>query len=126
MTTVSALTGSTHVLGWQGVPAGGRHLLLVGGGPVAAMWLRLLCAGDLPVVVVAERICDDLFDLLVEHRITWVNRSARATDLHGAWLVQAATGDPQADAQVRGWARQYRAQVSEQDLEPTSRSSHTA
>jgi uroporphyrin-III C-methyltransferase/precorrin-2 dehydrogenase/sirohydrochlorin ferrochelatase len=85
-------------------PAPGRHVLVVGGGPVAARRAQALSWAGATVVVVAPRLCDAMFDLLVERRITWENRPVRETDLDGAWLVHVAVGNEPAEAMVRTWA----------------------
>jgi uroporphyrin-III C-methyltransferase/precorrin-2 dehydrogenase/sirohydrochlorin ferrochelatase len=50
-----------------------------------------------------------VFDLLAERLVTWENRWPTLADLADAWLVHAATGDPEIDARVCAWASTLRA-----------------
>jgi len=65
---------------------GGRPVLLVGGGRVAATKLRALLDADAQVTVVAPEIADEIATAAVEIR----RRPFEATDLDGIWLVVAA------------------------------------
>lgn len=92
-------------------PTPDRHVLVVGGGLVAAARVDALAPSAHAVTVVAAHLCDDMFDLLAERRITWENRAPRPSDLDRVWLVHAATGDAALDALVCGWVdvrRQWR------------------
>lgn len=86
-----------------GVPAPGRWVVVVGGGPTAAWLVQGYARAAHPVVVIAPRICDDLVDLLVEHRITWEPRDPRPEDLDDAWVLHAATPDPAHSRNLRDW-----------------------
>lgn len=81
-------------------PRPDRRAVVVGGGPVAARRAAALTRSRTPVTVFAPRLCDDVFDLLAEHLVTWEDRWPTAADLHGAWLVHAATGDAAVDARI--------------------------
>ncbi len=85
------------------LPAPGRHVLVVGGGAVAARRVQALSWAGVTVLVVAPRLSDAMFDLLAERRITWENRPVREADLDQAWLVHVAVGCAQAEALVRSW-----------------------
>ncbi|GEM_PF-1170242 len=102
--TVTAVTrrppGRVRVLE---MPGACRRVLVVGGGPQAAWLVGELSRTDHPITVVAARICDDLLDMLVEHRYDWISHEPRPTDLQGVWLVHAATGDDEQDARVCSW-----------------------
>ena len=87
------------------LPAPGRHVLVVGGGPLAASRVHSLAGSPMTVIVVAPALCDDLFDLLVEHRFRWFNRPLSIPDLAGAWLVHLATDDPAARRLVDEWVK---------------------
>jgi precorrin-2 dehydrogenase / sirohydrochlorin ferrochelatase len=87
-----------------GFPRPGRRAIVVGGGPMAARRAAALTRATTPVTVFAPVLCDDVFDLLAERLVTWENRWPVAEDLADAWLVHAATGDPQMDARVCAWA----------------------
>jgi len=92
--------GMTKLLG---LPRPGRHVLVVGGGPVAARRAQALSWAGATVVVIAPRLSDAMFDLLAERRVTWENRPVRESDLDAAWLVHVAVGNDHAEAMVRGW-----------------------
>jgi siroheme synthase-like protein len=81
-------------------PRADRRAVVVGGGPLAARRAAALTRAHTPVTVFAPRLCDDIFDLLAEHLVTWENRWPTVTDLVDAWLVHAATGDAELDAHV--------------------------
>jgi precorrin-2 dehydrogenase/sirohydrochlorin ferrochelatase len=87
-----------------GFPRPGRRAVVVGGGPVAARRAAALTRSSTPVTVFAPLLCDDVFDLLAERLVTWENRWPTRADLADAWLVHAATGDPEIDARVCAWA----------------------
>ena len=82
------------------LPKPDRPAVVVGSGPVAARRAAALTRSATPVVVYAPTLCDDLFDLLAEHLVTWEDRWPTERDLADAWLVHAATGDPARDAQI--------------------------
>lgn len=81
-------------------PRPDRRAVVVGGGAVAARRAAALTRAHTPVTVFAPTLCDDVFDLLAERLVTWENRWPTATDLRDVWLVHAATGDHERDAQV--------------------------
>lgn len=87
-----------------GFPQPGRRAIVVGGGRTAARRAAALTRSASPVTVFAPTLCDDVFDLLAERLVTWENRWPTADDLGDAWLVHAATEDPELDAQVCAWA----------------------
>ncbi len=78
----------------------GRRAVVVGGGPVADRRTRGLLDAGANVLVVAPELCEDLALLAGDDRITWLPREYATGDLDGAWVVQTATGDVAADAQV--------------------------
>lgn len=91
-----------------GFPRPGRRAIVVGGGVMAARRAAALTRATTPVTVFAPVLCDDVFDLLAERLVTWENRWPVEADLADAWLVHAATGDPELDARVCGWASSVR------------------
>ncbi len=93
-------------------PRPDRAALVVGGGPVAARRAAALTRSRTPVIVFAPALCDDAFDLLAEHLVTWENRWPTLEDLRSAWLVHAATGDARLDARVCALATAVRARVA--------------
>ena len=91
-----------------GFPRPDRRAIVVGGGPLAARRAAALTRSSTPVAVFAPALCDEVFDLLAERLVTWENRWPTRADLRDAWLVHAATGDPDLDATVCGWAAALR------------------
>ncbi|MFV0461598.1 MAG: NAD(P)-dependent oxidoreductase [Nostocoides sp.] len=85
------------------LPSPDRRVVVIGGDPMAAWWVRDCVRLEREVVVLARRICDDLLDLLVEHRIDWQRRDPVPGDLDEAWAVHVATADEGVAASVRGW-----------------------
>ncbi len=78
----------------------GRRVVVVGGGAQSLRRVsRLLEVGAL-VHVVAEHVEAAVEDLADRGAITWGRRSHQASDLAGAWLVVAATGNDDQDAVV--------------------------
>ena len=91
-----------------GFPRHGRRAVVVGGGLLAARRAAALTRSTTPVAVFAPVLCDEVFDLLAERLVSWENRWPTIADLHDAWLVHAATGDPDMDTRVCGWAATLR------------------
>ena len=91
-----------------GFPRPGRRAIVVGGGTMAARRAAALTRATTPVTVFAPALCDDVFDLLAERLVTWENRWPVEADLADAWLVHAATGDPELDARICLWAATVR------------------
>jgi uroporphyrin-III C-methyltransferase/precorrin-2 dehydrogenase/sirohydrochlorin ferrochelatase len=83
-----------------GVTLTGRDVLLVGGGAVASKRLRRFLAEGARVRIVAPELHEDTARLAAEHEVPWQARRFRSTDLAGAWLVHAATGDLRVDRDV--------------------------
>ena len=87
----------------------GRRVVAVGGGPVAARRVASFVDEGALVEVIAPWICEDLHDLYAAGLITWLDRDwAGPGDLHGAWLVHTATGEPTVDTAVREAAQAAR------------------
>ena len=101
----SAIRDRTRLLA---LPRPDRHAVVVGGGQVAARRAAALTRASTEVTVFAPRLCDDVFDLLAEHLVSWEDRWPEIEDLYSAWLVHAASGDPEVDARVCELARRVR------------------
>ncbi len=78
----------------------GRHVVVVGGGPIAARRTGGLVAAGARVHVVAPVLCEDLADLAQAGLVVWAGRDYTPGDLQGAWLVHTATGDDAVDGAV--------------------------
>jgi uroporphyrin-III C-methyltransferase / precorrin-2 dehydrogenase / sirohydrochlorin ferrochelatase len=75
----------------------GRRVLLVGAGAVGARRAAGLADAGAIVHIVAP-VVDDA--LVADDRVTVSRRRYVTSDLDGAWLVEACTGDAQVDAQI--------------------------
>ena len=87
-----------------GLDVTGRRVVVAGGGPVAARRATALAHDGALVAVVAPQLCEDLLDAVADGTVEWVGREVEDGDLAGAWLVHAATDDPQVNAEVSRWA----------------------
>ena len=72
----------------------GRRCLLVGAGNIAAQKIQSLLSAGAVVHVVAPMAGSLLRKLIREGQVCWSQRAFRSSDLDGAVLVIAATGDP--------------------------------
>jgi uroporphyrin-III C-methyltransferase / precorrin-2 dehydrogenase / sirohydrochlorin ferrochelatase len=82
----------------------GRSALVVGGGPVALRRTRALIDAGANVTVIAPVVGAEFADL----GVTVLTRRYRDGDLDGAWLVHAATDDPEVNAAVAAAAERER------------------
>jgi uroporphyrin-III C-methyltransferase/precorrin-2 dehydrogenase/sirohydrochlorin ferrochelatase len=80
----------------------GRPAVVVGGGPVALRRTQALVEAGAKVTVIAPVVCADFTKL----DVTVLTRRYQDGDLDGAWLVHAATDDPQVNAVVTQAAEQ--------------------
>ncbi|MGE5136794.1 MAG: uroporphyrinogen-III C-methyltransferase [Gemmatimonadota bacterium] len=80
----------------------GRRTVVVGGGEVALRRARALLAAGAVVQVIAPDVNEELLAL----DVAVSRRPFAAGDLAGAWLVHAATSDPQVNAAVAAEAEQ--------------------
>lgn len=74
----------------------GRPVLVVGGGMIALRKTEGLLASGATVRVVSPEFVDDFAGVDVER----VQRRYEPSDLHGVWLVVAATNDPAVQQQI--------------------------
>ncbi|MCS7260794.1 MAG: bifunctional precorrin-2 dehydrogenase/sirohydrochlorin ferrochelatase [Anaerolineae bacterium] len=77
-----------------------RRCVVVGGGVVAARKVAGLLEAGAHVVVISPRIVPALQKYLAADRITLLCRAYRPGDLQGAFLVIAATDDPEVNRAV--------------------------
>ncbi len=78
----------------------GRRVLVVGAGPVGARRIEALLANGAVVDVVAPTATPEVTERAIEGSLRWYARPFADADITGAWLVHAATGDPDVDAAV--------------------------
>jgi len=89
----------------------GRRVLVVGGGTVATRKVRELLDAGAKVTVVAPEVSAEIASL----GVTVEQRAFTATDVDGAWLVVAATNDPNANRAVAASAEAQRIFVNAVD-----------
>jgi uroporphyrin-III C-methyltransferase / precorrin-2 dehydrogenase / sirohydrochlorin ferrochelatase len=82
----------------------GRRAVVVGGGPVALRRTKSLLEAGAKVTVIAPVVCAEFTGL----DVTILTRRYQDGDLAQAWLVHAATDDPQVNAVVTQAAEQAR------------------
>lgn len=73
----------------------GRKAIVVGGDRVAAQKAAALTASGADVSVIAQQFCDELLQQAEHHRVKLVRKLYAPGDLAGAFVVIAATNDPQ-------------------------------
>jgi len=95
----------TRILYPMMVSLTGKRCVVVGGGTVAERKVRHLVESDAQVEVVSPTATPCLAALASSRRIRWRRRTIRNSDLSGAFLVIAATDNPQVNRDV---ARQVR------------------
>lgn len=105
-----------YVVAWR---LGGRRVVVVGGGEVAAQKVSGLLDSGAELVVVAPAVVGDLARLADAGALTWLRRPVDDDDVVGAALVVATTGDPEVNARVAAAARSAGALVNAVD-DPTN------
>lgn len=82
------------------LPVRGREVVVVGGGVAALGRVAALRASRATVVVFSTDPVASVADFAERELITLHEREVTDEDLANAWLIYAATGDPQADADI--------------------------
>lgn len=77
-----------------------RYCLVIGGGRVAARKVKQLLSCDGRVTVISPELKSELAELSGRGEIGWLNRPYQKGDLTGAFLVIAATDDPEVQSAV--------------------------
>jgi len=78
----------------------GRRCVVVGGGRIAARKIEALLAAGAEVHVIAPELGDEITEWSGAGRLTADPRPFAEGDLDGAWLVTAATDDPEVNRAV--------------------------
>lgn len=78
----------------------GRRCIVVGAGRIAEQKLGSLLSAGAQVLVIAPAASPNIRELAQNGRIEWVKRVFSAEDLDGAFLVIAATGNPEINETV--------------------------
>lgn len=98
----------------------GKRCLVVGGGTVAARKIKalLLCGGK--VQIISPQGCQPIVNLAESGAITWLQRGYRPGDVKEAFLVFAATDDPEVQKMVAEDAARHHVLLNSADNPPTS------
>lgn len=73
----------------------GRKAIVIGGDRVAAQKAAALTASGADVSVISQQFCDELLQQAEHRRVSLVRKAYAPGDLAGAFVVIAATNDPQ-------------------------------
>lgn len=87
------------------VEATGLHVLVVGGGAVAARKVNALLLGDARIRIVSPTVVGAIRALADSARLEWIERRYEAADIGDAQLVIAATDERTVNAAVAADAR---------------------
>lgn len=82
----------------------GKRVVVVGGGKVAAKRSKELLVAGADLLLIAPELDNDLVELMASNHFEWKARPFQSGDLEEAWLVQAATGNPEIDSAIAGEA----------------------
>lgn len=93
----------------------GKLCLVVGGGPVAARKMKalLLCGGEVQLISPAS--CEAIAELAEAGAITWHRRPFRSGDVKDAFLVFAATDDPEVQRRIAEEAARHHVLLNSAD-----------
>ncbi len=98
------------------VEAGGRPVLVIGGGNVGAEKVRGLLNAEADITVVSPDLIDELREYLAAGRIKHIERAYEESDLDGGWhWVMTATDDGTVNAEVTAACRRRRLWVNAAD-----------
>ena len=86
----------------------GRAVLVVGAGPMAERKVHSLLASGATVRIVAPEATAELQRLAAEGLLSWTARRFEERDVDCAWLVVAATGQPETQRRVAAAAEERR------------------
>jgi len=78
----------------------GRRVLIVGGGAIAIEKLNSLLASGANITVVAPEVADEINQWNEAGSLTWIEREFEPTDIDEAFVVIAATDDPELNAWI--------------------------
>ncbi|MFE0303293.1 MULTISPECIES: precorrin-2 dehydrogenase/sirohydrochlorin ferrochelatase family protein [Bacillus] len=71
-----------------------KHVLIAGGGRIAARRTSALCMEPCSITIVSPDICDEMANLIETYQLTWKKKKVDAEDVKDAFLIVAATDDP--------------------------------
>lgn len=83
----------------------GQRVVVVGGGTVAERKVSALLEAEAAVVIISPSLTGPLAVLAEQGRLKWINASYASGDIAGAFLVYAASNDPEVNEAVAREAR---------------------
>ncbi|MBU0729084.1 MAG: bifunctional precorrin-2 dehydrogenase/sirohydrochlorin ferrochelatase [Proteobacteria bacterium] len=83
-----------------------RYCIVIGGGNVAQRKVHALIAYGGKVTVISPEIISELAELQKTGKLEWIDRAYQKGDLTGAFLVIAATDDPDVQATISNEAEE--------------------
>lgn len=101
-----------YLLAWRLV---GRLVVVVGGGAIGTAKVETLLDSGARIVIFDPTPSPRVEDLTRQGRVELKRRRARPTDMVGASLVVAATGDSRTNRRLRRWAKPFGAVVNAVD-----------
>ena len=93
----------------------GRSVLVVGAGRVATRKIERLAETPATLRVIAPEASAPVRKLAVLGKLGWLSRAVREDDVAGAFMVIAATDQPEVNADVARWAKAAGALISRVD-----------
>ena len=72
-----------------------KKIVVIGGGTIATRRVKTLLPFEPQIVVVAPEVTGELEELEKEEKITIFHRKYQREDIYDAWMVLAATNDPE-------------------------------
>lgn len=93
-----------------------RTAVVVGGGRVAERKVKTLLEVGVRVCVVSPDLTIALQRFFKSHRIIWINRGVRCSDVNKKDIVIAATSDPAINKKVSRWAKRQGILVNVVDM----------
>ena len=72
-----------------------KKIVVIGGGAIATRRVKTLLPFEPQIVVVAPEVTGELEELEKEEKITIFHREYQREDIYDAWMVLAATNDPE-------------------------------
>ena len=94
----------------------GRQCIVIGGGRVAARKIKSLLACGGKVTVISPDLTPELEELSLAGTLSWKKNSFQEGDLNGAFLVIAATDDPDVQKKVHEEAEHHNIMLNVADV----------
>lgn len=82
----------------------GKKVVIAGGGQIAYRRLLPLLHGGAHITVISPEVIDEIVHLAQQQQITWHAREIEPNDYADAFLIIAATNDPNVNEQIATYA----------------------